>query len=469
MLALIVGVDGLIETPKARNFGYGLFILTLERKDYMGLFSFLSKEEPVLEERSTYSTTTVDGAFSLDSLLVTDAVTEEKVLKIPTARSCVDLISGSIAQMPVYLYKEDKDGKIEKVEDDRVHLLNHEANDFLNGYALKKHMVKDYLLHGSSYVSIIEAGNTILELHPLLAKSVVVNKRIKNGYRVVGADILLANSENGALNQANRHQPKFKPHELMIALQDTHDGLTGHGVIKHGQDVFKQALSEMEYTQNLYENGALPLGLLKTNARLNEKQASSLRQAWAKLYGGVKNAAKTVVLQEGMTYQALSMNPSEIQMSETRKSTNTEICKLFNISESMISTTAGKQQHVSIEQTNTQYLKTTLSPIIASLEGSMDRALLLESEKDSGYFFRFDTSELIRSTEKERVETVVSAVQGGLFTINEGRAKFDLPAIENGDGVLLTPGASQMGDNNTEKADPHEEEQLNDKTGTKTD
>ncbi|MBE5096460.1 phage portal protein [Bacillus thuringiensis] len=434
----------------------------------MRLFSNIFSKEPVLEERSTQNSMEIDGAFSLDSLLNTDAVTEEKVMKIPTARSCVDLISSSIAQMPVYLYKESKDGKIEKVEDNRVHLLNHEANDFLNGYALKKHMVKDYILHGSSYVSIIEAGNTILELHPLLAKAVVVNKRVKNGYRVVGADILLSNSENGAINQVERNQPKFKPHELMITLQDTHDGLTSHGVIKHGQDIFRQALSETEYSHNLYENGALPLGLLKTEARLNEKQASSLRSAWAKLYGGVKNAAKTVVLQEGMTYQPLSMNPSEIQMSETRKATNSEICKLFNVPEEMISTS--KSQYVPKEENQRHFLKHTLAPIIVAMESSMDRALLLESEKDSGFFFRFDTSELVRATEKEHVDTVVTAIQGGLFTVNEGRAKFDLPAIENGDGVLLTPGASQMGDKNTkEKADPHEEEQLNDKTGTQTD
>ncbi|PEF42448.1 phage portal protein [Bacillus wiedmannii] len=433
----------------------------------MGLFSNIFSKEPVLEERSTYDSMEVDGAFSLDSLLNTDAVTEEKVLKIPTARSCVELITSSIAQMPVYLYKESKDGKIEKIEDNRIHLLNHEANDFLNGYALKKHIAKDYLLQGSSYVSIIEAGNTILELHPLLAKAVVVNKRIKNGYRTVGADILLSNSESAALNEVNRHQTKFKPHELMITLQDTHDGLTGHGAIKHGQDIFKQALSEMEYTQNLYENGALPLGLLKTNARLNEKQVGALRAAWQKLYGGVKNAAKTVVLQEGMEYQALSMNPSEIQMSETRKATNSEICKLFNVPEEMINS---KSQYVPKEQNQLHFLKHTLSPIIVAMENSMDRALLLESEKDSGYFFRFDTSELVRATEKERVETVVTGVQGGLYTINEGRAKFDLPAIPDGDNVLVTPGASQMGDKNTkEKADPHEEEQLNDKTGTQTD
>ncbi|PFX73754.1 phage portal protein [Bacillus cereus] len=436
----------------------------------MGMFSFLSKDEPVIEERSTYNTTTVDGAFSLDSLLITDAVTEDKVMKIPTARSCVDLITSSIAQMPVYLYKENADGTIERVNDERIKLLNHEANDFLTGYALKKNMTKDYLLHGVSYISMIEAGNKILELHPLPANAVVINKRVQNGYKTVGADIILSSSESGAINEVNKRQVKFKPYELMIALQHTHDGLTSAGAIKHGQDVFKQALAEMEYTQNLYENGALPLGLLKTQARLNEKQALSLRQAWQKLYGGVKNAAKTVVLQEGMEYQALSMNPSEIQMTETRKGTNSEICKLFGVPESLVNATIGKQ-YVSLEQNQLYLLKNTLSPIIVALESSMDKSLLLEKEKDRGYFFRFDTSELIRSTEKERVETVVTAVQGGIFTINEGRAKFDLPAIENGDNVLVTPGASQMGDKNTNQsaaqADKPKEDPPYDKAGTK--
>lgn len=59
----------------------------------------------------------------------------------------------------------------------------------------------------------------------------------------------------------------------------------------------------------------------------------------------------------------------------------------------------------------------------------MDRALLLESEKDNGYFFRFDTSELIRSTEKEKIETLVAGVSGGIYTVDEARAKVDLPPM----------------------------------------
>lgn len=429
----------------------------------MGIFDFLRTEKRAMYNGNgtVTTTTTTDQPFTLDSLLSTDAVTEEKVMSIPTAKACLDLIAGTIAQMPVYLYQEMPDGSVEKVLDKRIRLLNHEANDFLNGYNLKKNMVKDYLLQGATYVAKIEAGNTILELHPLSARSVVVQKRVQNGFRTIGADILVSSAEAGAINDVGNQAPiKFKPYELMIALQNSHDGLTSAGLLKLGQELFKQALSEMEYTKNLYERGALPLGLLKTEGRLNETQQNSLRDAWARLYGGVKNSAKTVVLQEGMEYQPLSMNPMEIQMTETRKGTNSEICKLFNVPEGLINPAAGTQ-YVSIEQNNLNFLKNTLAPIIVAFEAAMDRSLLLESEKENGYFFRFDTTELVRSTEKERIDATVAAVQGGIFTINEARGRFDLPAIADGDSTLVTPGAEQIGAGKGEKPD--------EQTGTATD
>ncbi len=56
----------------------------------------------------------------------------------------------------------------------------------------------------------------------------------------------------------------------------------------------------------------------------------------------LKNSANTVILEEGMEYQPLSMNPNEIQMTESRRDVNSEICKLFGVPESMVSAKANK-------------------------------------------------------------------------------------------------------------------------------
>jgi hypothetical protein len=95
-------------------------------------------------------------------------------------------------------------------------------------------------------------------------------------------------------------------------------------------------------------------------------------------------------------------------------------------------------------------LKHCLSPIIGSIENSADKSLLLEKEKEEGYFFRFDTSELLRATEKERIEAAELGLRSGLFRINEARGKLDLPGIDdnvfmwNLASVLYNPETGEM-------------------------
>ena len=406
----------------------------------MGFFDRLKENRSVanqVEEREMSSSSTAFASLFANN----PSLTEEKVMKIPTAEACINLITSSIAQMPIYLYKENEDGSVEKiVEDKRVVLLNSEPNELLNGYNFKKQIVKDYLLHGGAFVSVEKLGNDVEELYPLSAKNISVTKYIKDGYKI-NAEIKLTVDESGKMI-------KFKPHELMISLADSKDGITSIGLIEKGEKIFQQAIDEMEYTYNIFQRGALPLGILKTAGRLNPATVDQLRNSWSQIYGGAKNSAKTIILEEGMDYSPLSMKPSDLQLNDSKHGTNSEICKLFGVPESMISSAANK--YGSIEQNNLHFLKHCLAPIIGSLENAADKSLLLEREKKEGYFFRFDTSELLRATEKERVEAVGLGLEKGLFTINEARAKLDLPAIDEDvfmwglQSVLFNPQTNEM-------------------------
>jgi phage portal protein BeeE len=80
---------------------------------------------------------------------------------------------------------------------------------------------------------------------------------------------------------------------------------------------------------------------------------------------------------------------------------------------------------------NIQFLQYTISPLINVVESSLNDELLSDLEKRSGFYFRFDTSEILRTTEKEKVDVVTKLVDGGLISLNEARAKLDLPKVEN--------------------------------------
>lgn len=410
----------------------------------MGIFDFFSGNKKQ-EERAlvSYSTNHASGAI-FSTFSTSSPVTEEQAMKIPTVVACVELITGSIGQLPIYLYKENEKGEVERVRDDRrVFLLNNEPNSLLNGYNFKKRLAKDYLFYGVSYTKKETVRNDVIELNPIDMRTVQVTKYLINGYKY-DADIHLTTYGS----DGNGVQKTFKPYELLMVLKESEDGITSRGVLEAGSEILTLALNESEYTSNILKNGALPIGVIQTMSKLSDTAIKRLRAGWESLYAGSKNSGKTVILEEGLEYKPISLKPNDLQLVDGRKITVSEIARLFNIPESMINADANK--YASNEQNNLHFLQYTLAPIIHSIESALDKSLLLEEEKEKGYYFRFDTTEILRTTERERVESAVEGMKGGVFSLNETRAKFDYPSLEDDyfmwslGNVLFNPDTKEM-------------------------
>lgn len=391
----------------------------------MGFFDFMKSNET--EERNVGTGTSITSLFNPEQ-----SIGEDVVLKIPTVQSCYELIAGTIAQLPVYLYRETEDGSVDKISDDyRNNLLNEEPNEFQSAYGMKKQMVKDYLFRGATYSYVERNGNEILEITTLNSSDIIVDKYIKDGFRVVDADIKVMSKQEGRQSGKSEKKPLqiLKPYDCIIALKDSSDGLTSKGILDYGKDVFQVALEEKKYTSGIYKNGALPLGVLKTTGRLTQGAVDKLKASWQSLYSGSSNVGKTVILEEGLDYSPVSLKPGDLLLTDNRKDVVSDICKLFNLPESLIDVT--KIKYGSLEQNNIHFLQYTLSPILTALENGLNRALLLEEEKKNGYFFAFDTSEVLRSTDREKYDAVKVALDGGIMSINEARYKLNLPKIKD--------------------------------------
>ncbi|MCM3115469.1 phage portal protein [Neobacillus sp. MER 74] len=376
----------------------------------MGLFDFKNKQNEV-EERSFY--TSNGQNLAIISLLGGSTVTEEQAMTIPAVKSCLNLIEGTISQLPINLYQENN-GEVVRVPDNRTRLLNGEANYFTDSQAFKRQLVKDYLFYGKAIIYIEKKGNSIISLHALKGNSVQFKQYTTNGITLSKVEVVYTGL--GASVQLD--------YEDLIIVDSGNEG-----ILKHGSDILELALEQNSYSKNLLKNGALPIGVIQSLNRLSEQAIKRLRAGWESLYAGAKNAGKTVILEEGIEYKPIALNPEQLQLVTSRKITNSDICKLFGIDESLISAEFNKYSANS--QQNLAYLQYTLSPIITAIESAFDKSMLLENEKNNGYYFRFDTSEILRATEKERVETIGLAVKNGLLSINEGRASLDKNRINN--------------------------------------
>ncbi len=415
----------------------GVFLFYTKVGKSMG-FLDIFKSETKTEERAT-DTSPVEEEVALDTVTLENwfsagTITEDKVLKIPTALKCLNVLTQNIAKLPIYLAKENADGSVKKFPNDqRVQFLNAKNDDFNSGYRVKENLVRDYVLHGNSY-TIADVNYVDGEWHLTYMEAVKHNRVTIQRF---------ANKKTGRLQRANlrvlAHENgkavNYKPFELIICANGE-DGLSGKGVISYGATIFRKAIAEMEASTNFHERNGIPTGLLKVKTRLQPDEADRVKKGFKEKYQGASNGGEVILLQEGTDF--VPLQPLTLDNTKERESIDEYICRLFNVPYSKIANKNGNNSK-SLEVDNKAFLQECLSPIITVIEEALDYTLLSEDEKKAGYFFRFDVSEFERATQKENVETITTALQYGLMSFNEARAKLDLPPVKE-DGFLHAPG-----------------------------
>ena len=342
---------------------------------------------------------TVDDVL-LRAILNGEAITRQDALTLPAVSGAVDFIAGTIASMPVKLYKYKK-GRIEEQDDDpRVKMLNVDTGDTLDGYQLKKAMVEDYLLGKGGYCYIQRDGNDVTAL------------------KYIPDDFICIYRDPNPLDRYYTifcYDQEFKPYEFIKILRNTKDGASGIGLCQEVSKALETAFNMLKYQLMLVKSGGNKKGFIKSQRKLGQEEIDLLKRAWRNLYAN--DQSNVVVLNNGLEFQEASNTSVEMQLNENKKTLRDEINGIFHITDDFYET-----------------FKTAIYPIIKAFETALNRDLLLEKEKGK-YFFTFDVKEIVRANIKERYEAYKIAKEIGLKTLNELRRDENLNDIEGLDVV----------------------------------
>lgn len=342
----------------------------------------------------------------LQALLNGETITRDKAMNIPAVAGAVDFIAGTIASMPIKLYKY-KQGVVTEVESDtRVKLLNGDTGDTLDGFQLKKAMVEDYLLGKGGYAVIQRRLNEVTGLFYVKDIDVTPLKNADPVYKYVNFNI-------GART--------YKNYEVLKLLRNTKDGATGKGVVNEVSKALETAYNTLLYQLGLVKTGGNKKGFLKSQRKLGTDEIKALKDAWRNMYAN--NTESVVILNNGLEFQESSNSSVEMQLNESKLTLKSEIDNIFHIRADYYQT-----------------FKECLYPIIKAFETSLNSTLLLENEKKRLYF-AFDVKEILKASIKERYEAHAISLEKGWTTINEVRRAEDMNYIEGLDVINVGLGA----------------------------
>ena len=362
----------------------------------IGLFKKKKKQE-------IRADTTQSGETSLLTFFgISGELTREAALSIPTVLACISKISETVSRLPVKLYKKDAEQVTEIFDDERIKLLNGDTGDTLSTVDMWKAAIEDYYLGSGAWIYINSDGLNVNSLNYVDCRNISIFSNVDpifKAYRV----------------QINARD--YYDFQFIKLLRKTKDGYTNIPLQKEATEILSAAWNALKLENMMNSAGGCKPGFLKSKNKLADAAIAEIKSGYNKIYDNGEKRDKIVVLNEGIEFQPISSTAAELQMNENKRANSVEICKLFGFPHTIIDgnpSDADRKEFVS-----------AVIALLNQIETELDNNLLLESEKEQGYYWAFDTKELTRGSLKERYDAYEIAVRNNILQIDEIRREED--------------------------------------------
>jgi HK97 family phage portal protein len=382
---------------------------------------------PIFGPQNGISGETPISAWGARSSNTGQVVTINTAMQISAVWACVRLIAGTISTIPLCIARRNADGS---VTPQPLHpttaLVGRAPNDAMTAAQFWEAIMAAALLWGDGFAEIIRFNDKVVALNFLLPGRLIRRRLTDKGgtieYRYTDFD-----DSQRVLDEKN----------LLRVPGISSDGVNGLSVIQFGANILGAAQAGTEVAGRIFRNGMRPSGVITVEKFLTAEQREAIRENILPTFSGSENTGKTLVLEGGMTYTGVSINPDDAQLLESRQFDVEEIARFFGVPPHLIghmdnSTSWG----TGIEQQTLGFLSFTLRPWLVRITQAIGRRMLTPGEQGT-LFAEFEVDELLRADSVGRAALYSSMLQNGVYTRNEVRRRERLPAMPGGDVLTV--------------------------------
>jgi HK97 family phage portal protein len=349
-------------------------------------------------------------------------VTDETALQLSTVFACVRLLAETVAGLSLNFYKISPDGSRTLATDYPLfRLLGFKPNRYQTRVEFWETIIFQLAFRGNAYCAIERnSQGQIISLMPLMTAQV---------------QVVLQNDGSVTYEYTTTKGVAVFAEESIWHIKLFGNGVVGLSPLDHARNSLGIAISAEDRVNVLANSGFKPSGVLMIDKILKKEQRDQIREAFKDLADGGDDTLR--VLEAGMTYQQVSMNPKDVQLLESRKFQTEDIARFFGVPSVLINDTSGSTVWGSgISEIIRGFYKLGLRPYLERIECSLSVRLI--DIKDRNLIMpEWDFDMLLRGAEKERYEGYNVAVRSGVMTPNECRKREGLSPDKNGGKLYI--------------------------------
>lgn len=349
-----------------------------------------------------------------------EEVTASSALSLSAVWACTNLIAGTIATLPLVVYRQKGDERV-AVKDHALYRLLHDSPNYdQTAVDFWEFIAASLELWGNAYARIERTNGKVSGLHPINPAVIAVRRR-----------------QDGAIEYRWTEDGRYyelTDRDVFHVRGFGGNPLGGMSTLHFGRQVFGVALAADRSAGTTFANGLRPSGVLKFAEWLKPDQRDLAETAMVAKFAGAQNTGKPMVLEGGVTWEALTLNPEDAQMLETRKFSVEEVCRLFGVPPHMIGhTEKSTSWGTGLEQQTLAFQKFTLRRRLKRIEQSIMKQLVTPEERSRGLIVDFNLEGLLRADSAGRASFYQTMTAIGAMTINEVRALENLPPVPGGE------------------------------------
>lgn len=346
-------------------------------------------------------------------------VDEDGAMKIAAFYRGLIYISSQIAKLPWDV--KDVDNNI--LTGPVSNLLNLRPNPEMNAFRWRLVMVQQAIIHGNAFSEIERdiLGRPVA-MWPLETHRMQIRRNENTGALVYR----YTNPDQGYVD--------FEPKDIFhLPNFHTKDGIVGQGLVAYGQDVLGIQIAADDMAGGLFVNSGIPSGVLSHPGKLSEEAYTRLKNSWAEQHGRGKQGS-TSILEEGVKYEPVNINPDVLQFLESRQFGILEIARFLGIPPTkLFDVTASTYSNV--EQSNLEVATDTLDSWATNLEIEADCKIL--SNRYGGRYTDIDLYSIFRGDMKTRSDYFKTMMSIGAMTPNQIRAREGMPGYKEGSNYYI--------------------------------
>lgn len=357
------------------------------------------------------------------------SVTHEQALGVAAVYRAVALLSETIAQVPLKVFRQlpNGEGRVEDPEHRLYPVLHDQANAEMTAFEFREALQQDLCLRGNAFAEIQrDASGRVVALWPLRAQQMQLfrsdeTRRIRYLYQV----------PNGT-QIAWEHDPTRPP--ILHIRAFSRDGIVGRSVIEVAREALGLALATQEHGARLFSNGATPGGVIEGPHMMEPDQHKRLAQSWNAAHRGLAQAHKVAILEHGFAFKPVGMPNTDAQFIEQRRFQVAEVARLFGVPPHMLGDLE-RATFSNIEHQSLEFVTHTMLPWARRWEQALRRDLLPRGVHRA----RFSFTGLLRGDFKTRQDGYAIGRQWGWWSVNDILRMEDRNPIGPEGDIRLTP------------------------------